>query len=150
MFEVLYLSRMINTSRYKYVSLKVSQYPTRKMKKYKYSHFEMLIFLKIKPTVQISYNQMTATTSELMSMSLITVVANTNQTVPCIFILKPSMKSIFSQLQYFYLSKRCWFFFSMCECYSCTRDHTMLTLYLRITVFDFISSTTSIKLECFQ
>lgn len=96
MLEVLYLSRMINTSRYKYVSLKVSQYPTRKMKKYKYSHLEMLIFIKIKPTVQISYDQMTATTSELMSMGLITVVANTNQTVPCIFILKPSMKSIFS------------------------------------------------------
>lgn len=144
MLEVLYLSRMINTSRYKYVSLKVSQYPTRKMKKYKYSHFEMLIFLKIKPTVQISYDQMTATTSELVSMGLITVVANTNQTVPCIFNeINIFIASIFS-------SSVRGVVFSIGECYSCTRDHTMLTLYLRITVFDFISSTTSIKLECFQ
>lgn len=144
MFEVLYLSRMINTSRYKYVSLKVSQYPTRKMKKYKYSHFEMLIFLKIKPTVQISYNQMTATTSELMSMCRkykpngtlhIYIEAFNEINIFIASIFSTSVRGVV---------------FSICECYSCTRDHTMLTLYLRITVFDFISSTTSIKLECFQ
>lgn len=144
MLEVLYLSRMINTSRYKYVSLKVSQYPTRKMKKYKYSHLEMLIFIKIKPTVQISYNQIERTNVNESNYSC----RKYKPKVPCIFIEAFNEINIFIA-SIFSTSVR-GVVFSICECYSCTRDHTMLTLYLRITVFDFISSTTSIKLECFQ